>query len=258
MILNNGKYYLYRHIRLDKNEPFYIGVGKKPSNKNDGIYRRARQKAGRNIIWKRIVAKTEYEVEILMESDDRNFILEKEKEFVKLYGRIDNGTGILTNLTDGGDYFDGFIDTIERRTKISKGNKGKILKPETISKIQISRKLLAEERGYYFTEEALKRMSEKKKGRKLTKESIEKRTKTQIDNKNERGYWHSKESYIKAGDKHRESSFPLEKRLNILEDLKLGKSFADIQRKYKTCHQSIQRIIKEFNINYKKIKNGKN
>jgi hypothetical protein len=22
------KYYLYRHIRLDKNEPFYIGIGK--------------------------------------------------------------------------------------------------------------------------------------------------------------------------------------------------------------------------------------
>lgn len=27
MIVDNGKYYLYRHIRLDKNEPFYIGIG---------------------------------------------------------------------------------------------------------------------------------------------------------------------------------------------------------------------------------------
>lgn len=24
-----GKHYLYRHIRLDKNEPFYIGIGTK-------------------------------------------------------------------------------------------------------------------------------------------------------------------------------------------------------------------------------------
>jgi len=26
MIVDSGKYFLYRHIRLDKNEPFYIGV----------------------------------------------------------------------------------------------------------------------------------------------------------------------------------------------------------------------------------------
>lgn len=29
MIVEDGKYYLYRHIRNDKNEPFYIGVGTK-------------------------------------------------------------------------------------------------------------------------------------------------------------------------------------------------------------------------------------
>ena len=28
MIVDNGKYYLYRHIRLDINEPFYIGTKK--------------------------------------------------------------------------------------------------------------------------------------------------------------------------------------------------------------------------------------
>jgi len=27
------KYFLYRHIRLDKNEPFYIGIGTKPNSK---------------------------------------------------------------------------------------------------------------------------------------------------------------------------------------------------------------------------------
>ena len=32
MIEDQGKYYLYRHIRLDTNEPFYIGIGKKLSN----------------------------------------------------------------------------------------------------------------------------------------------------------------------------------------------------------------------------------
>jgi hypothetical protein len=28
-ICNNGQHYLYRHVRLDNNEPFYIGIGTK-------------------------------------------------------------------------------------------------------------------------------------------------------------------------------------------------------------------------------------
>lgn len=31
MITYNEKFYLYRHIRLDKNRPFYIGIGTKPN-----------------------------------------------------------------------------------------------------------------------------------------------------------------------------------------------------------------------------------
>ena len=51
--------YVYRHIRLDKNEPFYIGIG------SDATYQRANSKKGRNKIWNDIVSKTDYEVEIL-------------------------------------------------------------------------------------------------------------------------------------------------------------------------------------------------
>ena len=105
-----GKYYLYRHIRLDKNEPFYIGIGTKykigsfkKSMKSE--YYRAFCKKGkrRSVIWNRVIAKTEYEVEILLESDDYKFIKQKEIEFITLYGRRDLGTGTLVNLTDGGD-----------------------------------------------------------------------------------------------------------------------------------------------------------
>jgi len=106
MIVDNGKYYLYRHIRLDKNEPFYIGVGTKKNNKkweDNKIYLRSNVSIGRNITWNRIVAKTEYAVDILLESDDRHFVLKKEIEFIKLYGRIDLCTGTLCNFTDGGE-----------------------------------------------------------------------------------------------------------------------------------------------------------
>lgn len=99
------KYYLYRHIRLDKNEPFYIGVGTTPKRKaisHEHYYRRAYNSSNRNTIWKNITNKTDYEVEILLESDNYDFIKEKEIEFIKLYGRKDNNTGVLSNMTDGG------------------------------------------------------------------------------------------------------------------------------------------------------------
>ena len=45
--------YVYRHIRLDKNEPFYIGIG------SDNNYKRANQTNGgrRNNIWEKIFSK---------------------------------------------------------------------------------------------------------------------------------------------------------------------------------------------------------
>lgn len=99
----DGKYFIYRHIRIDKNEPFYIGVGTKThSNTFNEVYRRAFLRFGRNSIWKRIVDKSEYTVEIVIESDNFLYILSKETEFIKLYGRKDLGLGSLANLTDGG------------------------------------------------------------------------------------------------------------------------------------------------------------
>ncbi len=106
MIENEGKYYLYRHTRLDTGEPFYVGIGTKgerTSNRMSTLYNRAYSKDRRNNIWVRIIAKTQYEVEILLESNDYNFVKQKEIEFIALYGRINNDTGFLTNMTDGGE-----------------------------------------------------------------------------------------------------------------------------------------------------------
>ena len=102
MLVDNGKYYLYRHIRLDKNEPFYIGIGTK-NKLIKNPYFRSISKYDRNKIWQKITFKTKYEVEILLESNNYNFIKEKEIEFIKLYGRKDLNTGILCNMTDGGN-----------------------------------------------------------------------------------------------------------------------------------------------------------
>ena len=91
--------YLYRHIRLDKNEPFYIGIG----DDDGGKYTRAYINYGRNKIWKNIISKTKYDIEIILDNLSWGEACNKEKEFIKLYGRINLKTGILSNMTDGGD-----------------------------------------------------------------------------------------------------------------------------------------------------------
>lgn len=105
--------YVYRHIRLDKNEPFYIGIG------SDSTYKRANTKNERNNLWYKIISKTDYIVEIIFEHEDWAIIKEKEKEFIALYGRINKNSGTLTNLTDGGDGILGFIHSEETRKKAS-------------------------------------------------------------------------------------------------------------------------------------------
>jgi hypothetical protein len=104
--------YLYRHIRLDKNEPFYIGIAT--------YLKRAYDKGQRNSIWKSIVSRTNYIVEILFDDLTREQALEKEKEFVSLYGRIDQKTGTLANLTDGGEDFTGCWNKGKKRTEQQK------------------------------------------------------------------------------------------------------------------------------------------
>jgi hypothetical protein len=88
--------YVYRHIRLDKNEPFYIGIG------SDSNYKRAFTKRSRNQYWKNITNITDYQIEILFDDITFEEACKKEIEFILLYGRIDKKTGSLVNLTDGG------------------------------------------------------------------------------------------------------------------------------------------------------------
>lgn len=130
--MNN--YLLYRHIRLDKNEPFYIGIGNE---------KRPYEKRRRNKYWQHIIQKTNYKIEILFNDLTWNEACEKEKEFIKLYGRKDLLLGTLVNLTDGGD---GSLNT----NSWNKGKKGL----------------------FKHSEETKKKLSENKKGKPLTQNQI--------------------------------------------------------------------------------------
>jgi len=153
--------YVYRHIRLDKNEPFYIGIGSDMTNK------RANERARRSEIWKKIVAKSEYEIEILMDGITFDEAKLKEIEFIKLYGRIDLGNGTLANLTDGGDGLINRIFTPEHRRKLSLSQIGRKLSEEQKDKLRKYRI------GIPNSPEARLKISKANKGRINTPELME-------------------------------------------------------------------------------------
>ena len=172
------KYYLYRHIRLDKNEPFYIGIGSKEDKPHPHIrseYRRAfTTNRKESSIWKRIIAKTDYRVEIMLECDDKEFIKQREIEFIKLYGRIDKKTGCLANMTDGGDGLINYIRTEKQNNEHAEKMRGRIQSEEEKRKRNESR------RGYKHSEETRRKISESHKGKKIAKEHLEKLWRGQI------------------------------------------------------------------------------
>lgn len=111
--------YLYRHIRLDNNEPFYIGIG------TDSQYKRSNNFYNRSNHWKNITNKTQYEVEILLDDLTWEEACIKEIEFIALYGRKDLNKGPLVNLTDGGEGFLGYKHTSSAKTIIAQKLTGK-------------------------------------------------------------------------------------------------------------------------------------
>lgn len=133
-------FYIYRHIRPDTNQVFYIGKGKNVGNR---LFERSRSALRRNRYWQNVVAKNggKYEIEILLEFDNELDCDAKEKELIALYGRSDLGKGTLTNLTDGGDGSTNIIATDATRAKLRAAlsgskhpNWGKKLSAETCRK----------------------------------------------------------------------------------------------------------------------------
>lgn len=88
-------YVVYQHVNEIDNQPFYIGIGniKRPYN-----FKR------RNYLWKdHILKNPKFKIEILFQKLTWHECCKIEKQLINKYGRIDLKTGILCNLTDGGE-----------------------------------------------------------------------------------------------------------------------------------------------------------
>jgi hypothetical protein len=158
--------YIYRHIRLDKNIPFYIGIG---VDDNEGKFKRSKAKEHRNDYWHRIVSKTDYKVDIILNDLTWEEACEKEREFIKLYGRKDKSQGCLANQTDGGD-----------------GGTGVIVKPETREKIRQFQLSLDKKGkpGRVWTQESKDKLANTIRGVKHSPEAIERMRKPRVNKEN--------------------------------------------------------------------------
>jgi hypothetical protein len=92
--------------------PYYVGKGRGRRAFRGGTQHRFRPPKNKEAI-------------IIQEWPDENSAFEGEKFLIAMYGRIDNGTGCLRNLTDGGEGSSGHPTSKLQKLKASK--QGKII-----------------------------------------------------------------------------------------------------------------------------------
>jgi hypothetical protein len=160
---------VYRHVRLDTNKVFYVGIGKTEKR----AYVKSKQH--RNTHWCNITNKSDYRVDILFDDLDWEEACNKEIELISLYGRSDLGLGTLVNLTDGGEGTVGRVhseDTLKKISDTAKKRAPKVWTEE--SKLKLSKSNKGREpsnKGKSITEETRLKISQAMSGRKLSEET---------------------------------------------------------------------------------------
>ena len=115
-----NKYYTYLLIDPRDSQPFYVGKG---TGRRMYEHKRVRSRLSNYLLKEKIcsILSAGYDIiydKVLINVDEQTAFL-KEKELIQVYGRVNTNTGILCNLSDGGEGNVGSIVTEERRKQMS-------------------------------------------------------------------------------------------------------------------------------------------
>ena len=163
-----SKYFVYMYMDQD-NSPFYIGKGKGQRYQPTQHMRNNRTHTYCKI---KSIGVDNVKIHFLHKDITDKEACSWERYWIKYFGRLDNGTGQLTNHTDGGESNAGRPSprkgvklSAETKRKISIGCKGKRLSLETKRKMSEGQK----GRTHAHSNTTQRKISETLKGRKYKK-----------------------------------------------------------------------------------------
>jgi hypothetical protein len=182
MTSDKNIYYIYSYLREDYS-PYYIGKGsgKRAHTKGPKEVKPPRDKSRVKIIKSYL-------------TEEEAFTLEK--LYILMFGRVDLGTGILRNKSDGGDGASGRIASPGERRKRSEMMKG-VKRPKWVYD-----KIAASNTGKKASAETRAKQSAAKKGRKCTEEHKRKVSEAK------KGFKHTEEAKQKMSIEHRKKAKP--------------------------------------------------
>lgn len=163
------------------NVPFYIGKG------SEERYRLCKHEFGRSHTANKIksICVKNVKVYFLYKNLSEEEAFKYEKYYINVFGRKDNGTGILTNHTDGGDGMSGNVRSEETKKKIGDAFRGKKLGP--LSE-EHKRNISESHKGIKHSEETKRKMRGRiawNKGIPQTKEAKQKQEATWANRRKE-------------------------------------------------------------------------
>lgn len=137
------EHYIYFHITADTHQVFYVGQGSQARQRNWG---RAKDTTSRTKIWKNVVAKHGYYIQIIKSNLTQEQANVLEIFWINAFGRRHLDEGYLVNIADGGGSDTGRIPwnkgmkgqgagrkkaplSEEHKKKLSEALKGKPLPP---------------------------------------------------------------------------------------------------------------------------------